>query len=44
MVALEETFHIKNLPYEELLMADGAYVDEVIVARIAEFLEDVLSR
>ncbi|HEX6203636.1 MAG TPA: acyl carrier protein [Thermoanaerobaculia bacterium] len=39
IVEIEERFGRKGLPFEELLMSDGRYVDDVRVREIAAFLE-----
>ena len=44
VVALEERFGRRGLPFEKLLMADGRYVDDVSVAQVADFLHDHLGR
>jgi acyl carrier protein len=38
IVAIEERFQRRGLPFEELLMSDGRYVDEIRVGDTAEFL------
>lgn len=38
VVAIEEKFKRRGMPYEELLMEDGRYVDEVVVGDVVEFL------
>jgi acyl carrier protein len=38
VVAIEEHFNRRDLPFEELLMADGRYVSELRVGEIVEFL------
>lgn len=38
VVAIEERFQRRDLPFEELLMEDGRYVDELRVGAIADFL------
>jgi acyl carrier protein len=38
VVALEERFGRRDLPFEELLMVDGRYVDDLSVAQIVDFL------
>ncbi|HNU70196.1 MAG TPA: acyl carrier protein [Thermodesulfobacteriota bacterium] len=38
VTAIEERFGQRGLPFEELLMIDGRYVDEVAVGDTAEFL------
>jgi acyl carrier protein len=43
IVAVEERFSCKGLPYEELLMADGRYVDEVKVGDAISFLHQYLN-
>lgn len=39
IVAIEERFGKKGMPFEELLMVDGHYVDDLKVSQIAGFLE-----
>jgi acyl carrier protein len=38
IVALEERFGRRDLPFHELLMVDGRYVDEIRVGEIVDFL------
>ena len=38
VVAIEERFKRRGLPFEELLMIDGRYVDEIKVAEAVDFL------
>ena len=38
VVALEKNFERKGLPFEQLFMRDGDYVDELEVKEIVEFL------
>jgi acyl carrier protein len=38
VVAIEEHFRCKGLPFEELLMVDGRYVDEIGVRDTVSFL------
>jgi len=42
IVAIEERFGKKGMPFEELLMVDGHYVDDLKVSQIAAFLETQL--
>ncbi|HEV8701736.1 MAG TPA: acyl carrier protein [Candidatus Polarisedimenticolia bacterium] len=42
IVAVEERFGKKGMPFEELLMVDGHYVDDLKVSQIAAFLEKQL--
>lgn len=44
VVALEEAFHRRDLPFERLLMADGRYVDDLTVNDVVDFLEANLNR
>jgi len=44
VVAIEERFSRRDLPFEKLLMADGRYVDDVRVSQIVQFLESNLGR
>ncbi len=43
IVAIEERFRCKGLPFEEFLMIDGRYVDEIKVSDVAAFLHRYLS-
>jgi acyl carrier protein len=43
LVAIEERFKHKNLPFEKLLMTDGRYVEELRVEEVADFLFKQLS-
>jgi len=38
VVAVEERFDRRDLPFEELLMDDGRYVDDLTVSQIVNFL------
>jgi acyl carrier protein len=38
VVAIEEEYQSRSLPFEKLLMADGRYVDELVVSQIVDFL------
>jgi acyl carrier protein len=38
VVAIEERFKRRGLPFEELLMTDGRYVDEIKLKDAADFL------
>lgn len=38
VVAIEECFRQRGLPFEELLMLDGRYVDEIRVKEAVDFL------
>lgn len=38
VVALEKEFERKNLPFQNLFMRDGDYVDEIEVKEVVEFL------
>jgi len=38
IVAIEENFQRRGLPYEEFFMRDGRYVDEIVVADVVAFL------
>lgn len=39
VVAIEECFQRRDLPFEKLLLTDGRYVDELYVYNIVDFLE-----
>jgi acyl carrier protein len=41
-VNLEQALGRKDLPFEKLFIDDGAYVDDVSVAQITEFLSGEL--
>jgi acyl carrier protein len=43
IVAIEEKFQRRDLPFEKLLMQDGRYVDEIRVADAVDFLHEHLS-
>ena len=43
IVAIEEHFQIRGLPFEELIMVDGRYVDEVEVGETVSFLHKQLN-
>jgi len=38
MVAVEKEFGVKGLPYEALVIADGAYIEELRVKTLVDFL------
>ena len=38
IVAIEECFQRRGLPFEELVMVDGRYVDEIKVSETVDFL------
>jgi acyl carrier protein len=38
IVAIEECFQTRNFPFEELLMTEGRYVDEIQVKDAVDFL------
>jgi acyl carrier protein len=42
-VQLEQHFEQSGLPFEQLFMREGDYVDDLTVAEIAAFLRDKLS-
>lgn len=42
IVAIEERFGKTGLPFEELLMVDGRYVDDLRVSELTSFLESHL--
>ncbi|MCR9092004.1 acyl carrier protein [Algiphilus sp.] len=43
VVAIEETFGKRKLPFEQVLMKDGRYVDDLSVGAIADFLHGQFS-
>ncbi|MCB1770084.1 MAG: acyl carrier protein [Candidatus Competibacteraceae bacterium] len=38
IVAIEQTFEVRGLPYEQVLMQDGGYVTEITVRQLTAFL------
>ena len=38
IVAIEQTFGVRGLPYEQILMQDGGYVTEITVQQLTTFL------
>lgn len=44
VVALEKEFNCKGLPFEQLFMQDGDYVDEILVEKVVNFLNNTLLR
>ncbi len=42
-VGLERAFDRKGLPFEQLFMKDGAYVDDLTIAEVTEFLRTQLA-
>ena len=38
IVAIEQTFGVRGLPYEQVLMQDGGYVTEITVRQLTAFL------
>ena len=42
VVAIEEKFGRRDLPFEALLMVDGRYVDDLRVAQVVDFLHEQL--
>jgi acyl carrier protein len=43
VVAFEERFGRRDLPFEQLLMMDGRYVDDLAVWQIVDFLAEQLA-
>jgi acyl carrier protein len=43
IVAIEERFKKTGLPFEELLMTDGRYVDDLRVSELVGFLDTHLN-
>lgn len=39
IVAIEEGFQRRDLPFEKLLLKEGRYVDELSIHEIADFIE-----
>jgi acyl carrier protein len=44
VVAIEETYHRRDLPFECLLMKDGRYVDEIDIEGIVDFLDKHINK
>lgn len=42
VVAIEEEFGKRKLPFEKLLMKDGRYVDDLSIGQISDFLAQQL--
>ena len=42
-VALEQNFNKKGLPFEQLFMKDGDYVDEIYVSQVVDFMGNNLN-
>lgn len=38
-VGIEENFGVRGLPYEEVFMKDGAYVTEITLVELVDFLD-----
>lgn len=38
VVAIEENFGQRSIPFDKLLMVDGRYVDDLSVGQVADFL------
>lgn len=38
IVAIEQTFGVRSLPYDQVLMRDGGYVTEITVRQLTDFL------
>lgn len=38
IVAMEQAFGVRGLPYDQVLMQDGGYITEITVRQLAEFL------
>src|SRR5690554_941715 len=43
VVAIEERFQQRDLPFEKLLMVDGRYVDDLRVEQVVDFLHEHLA-
>lgn len=43
IVAIQEQFERRDLPFEKLLMADGRYVDDLSVEEVVNFLYENLN-
>ncbi len=44
IVAVEEKYRRRGLPFEEILMIDGRYVDEIELGNVVAFLHHHLNR
>jgi acyl carrier protein len=38
VVAIQECYQRRDLPFEEVLMSDGRYVDEIVMSDVVDFL------
>jgi acyl carrier protein len=43
-VALEQNFNQKGMPFEQLFMQDGDYVDEIKVSQVADFIDATINK
>lgn len=43
-VALEQNFNQKGMPFEQLFMQDGDYVDEIKVSQVADFMDATINK
>ena len=43
LVAIEEHFKRRTMPFETLLMSDGRYVDELRVGQVVDFLHEQMN-
>ena len=43
VVAIEEKYQRRDLPFDQLLMEEGRYVDELKVGRIVDFMAEHLN-
>jgi acyl carrier protein len=44
IVGIEDRFERRDLPFEELLMVDGRYVDDLTIDQVVSFLAAQLTR
>ena len=42
IVAIDQAFATRNLPFDQVFMEDGSYVNEITVERLASFLEKAI--
>jgi acyl carrier protein len=44
VVAIEREFSVRGLPFEEILMEEGGYINEITVEQLVTFLDRALAQ
>jgi acyl carrier protein len=44
VVAIQESFHRRDLPFEHLLLVNGQYVDDLTLTQVVDFLMEHLAQ